>query len=139
MKCLSLTVVKMKVVIISGSEKDLWHIEKIVEKLSSFDISSQVYHASAHKNPTRVLEILSSYKDEKVVCITVAGMSNALSGFVAANSNFITIACPPFKDKLDMMTNIQSTLQMPSDVPVLTVLNPGNCALAVKRIMESLM
>ncbi|NOZ03854.1 MAG: AIR carboxylase family protein [FCB group bacterium] len=45
------------------------------------------------------------------------------------------MACPPFKDKIDMMVNIQSTLQMPSNTPVLTILDPGNCALAVKRIL----
>jgi 5-(carboxyamino)imidazole ribonucleotide mutase len=33
-----------------------------------------------------------------------------------------------------MMINIHSTLQMPSNTPVLTVVDPGNCALAVKRI-----
>jgi len=33
-----------------------------------------------------------------------------------------------------MLVNIHSTIQMPSNTPVLTVLDPGNCALAVKRI-----
>ncbi|MCF7801884.1 MAG: AIR carboxylase family protein, partial [Candidatus Marinimicrobia bacterium] len=62
--------------------------------------------------------------------------SNALSGFVAANSEFPTIACPPFADKVDMLVNIHSTLQMPSKAPVLTVIDPGNAALAVKRILD---
>ena len=75
-------------------------------------------------------------KDEKdIVYIPLAGRSNALSGFVAANSDSPTLACPPFKDKTDMLVNIHSTLQMPSNTPVLTVLDPGNCALAVKRIL----
>ena len=39
-----------------------------------------------------------------------------------------------FSDKSDMLVNIHSTLQMPSQTPVLTVIDPGNCALAVKRI-----
>ena len=76
-----------------------------------------------------------SNKDEKdIVYITIAGRSNALSGFVAANSEFPTLGCPPFSDKADMLVNIHSTLQMPSNTPVLTVIDPGNCALAVKRI-----
>jgi len=83
----------------------------------------------------KVLEILEANNDkENIVYITIAGRSNALSGFVAANSDFPTIACPPFSDKMDMVVNIHSTLQMPSNTPVLTVLDPGNCALAVKRI-----
>ena len=125
----------MKVIIISGSEKDAWHIAKIKAKLDEFRIPSETYYASAHKQPTKVLEILEKYKAEKTICITVAGMSNALSGFVAANSFFITIACPPFRDSQEMQLNIQSTLQMPSNVPGLTILNPANCALAVQRIL----
>ena len=42
--------------------------------------------------------------------------------FVAANSEFPTIGCPPFSDKSDMLVNIHSTLQMPSQTPVLTVM-----------------
>ena len=66
--------------------------------------------------------------------MTIAGRSNALSGFVAANSSFPTLACPPFQDKVDMLVNIHSTLQMPSKTPVMTVLDPVNCAEAVARI-----
>jgi len=35
-----------------------------------------------------------------------------------------------------MSINIHSTLQMPSKTPVLTVLDPGNCAIAVHRILN---
>ena len=59
-----------------------------------------------------------------------------LDGVVAANTTQPCIACPPFKDNLDMMTNVQSTLQMPSFVPVMTVLDTCNLALSVKRILE---
>ena len=37
--------------------------------------------------------------NQKVVFVTVAGRSNALSGVVAANTHRPVIACPPFKDK----------------------------------------
>ena len=105
--------------------------------MEEFSISFDVNVASAHKQPLEVLNIIKSNDNEKgVVYITIAGRSNALSGFVAANSDKPVIACPPFKDKTDMLVNIHSTLQMPSNAPVLTVLNPGNCALAVKRILE---
>ena len=72
----------------------------------------------------------------KVIFVTVAGRSNALSGFVAANSSFPVIACPPFKDKLDYLINIHSTLQMPSKVPVMTVIDPENAVLAIERILR---
>lgn len=125
----------MKAVLIMGSTYDEPHAKKITDKLDEFGISWEQHAASAHKQPLKVLEILTNNKEEKdIVYITIAGRSNALSGFVAANSEFPTLGCPPFSDKADMMVNIHSTLQMPSNTPVLTVVDPGNCALAVKRI-----
>jgi|TARA_B100001059_G_C17826033_1_gene581433 5-(carboxyamino)imidazole ribonucleotide mutase len=125
----------MKAVLIMGSTYDEPHAKKITDKLDEFGISWEQHAASAHKQPLEVLEILTNNKEEKdLVYITIAGRSNALSGFVAANSEFPTLGCPPFSDKADMLVNIHSTLQMPSNTPVLTVIDPGNCALAVKRI-----
>jgi 5-(carboxyamino)imidazole ribonucleotide mutase len=125
----------MKAILIMGSTSDEPHAKKITDKLDDYGISWEQHAASAHKQPLKVLEILNDNKDkENIVYITIAGRSNALSGFVAANSNFPTLGCPPFSDKSDMLVNIHSTLQMPSNTPVLTVIDPGNCALAVKRI-----
>jgi 5-(carboxyamino)imidazole ribonucleotide mutase len=125
----------MKAVIIMGSTADQPFADKITTQLKAMQIDFDEHTASAHKNPTKVLEIIQSYsKKGPLVYITIAGRSNALSGFVAANSSFPVIACPPFQDKVDMLVNIQSTLQMPSNVPVLTILDPKNCALAVQRI-----
>ena len=125
----------MKTVIIMGSTSDEPHAKKITDKLDEYNIGWEQHAASAHKQPLKVLEILKANEDSKdIIYITIAGRSNALSGFVAANSNFPTLGCPPFSDKADMLVNIHSTLQMPSSTPVLTVVDPGNCALAVKRI-----
>ncbi len=125
----------MKTIIIMGSTSDEPHAKKITDKLDEYGIGWEQHAASAHKQPLKVLEILENNKDGKdIVYITIAGRSNALSGFVAANSEFPTLGCPPFSDKADMLVNIHSTLQMPSNTPVLTVIDPGNCALAVKRI-----
>tara|TARA_B000000557_G_scaffold262996_1_gene264894 strand:+ start:192 stop:578 length:387 start_codon:yes stop_codon:yes gene_type:complete len=125
----------MKAILIMGSTSDKPHAQKITDKLDEYGISWEQHAASAHKEPLKVLDILNANKDSKnIIYITIAGRSNALSGFVAANSNFPTLGCPPFSDKSDMLVNIHSTLQMPSNTPVLTVIDPGNCALAVKRI-----
>ena len=125
----------MKAIIIMGSTADEPHAKKITDQLDQYNIKWEQHAASAHKQPLKVLEILNNNQDEKkVIYITIAGRSNALSGFVAANSEFPTIGCPPFSDKSDMLVNIHSTLQMPCQTPVLTVIDPGNCALAVKRI-----
>ena len=126
----------MSVEIIMGSEKDKPHASKIEEALETLGIESNSYVASAHKTPKKVLEVLHSHPQGKIVYITIAGRSNALSGFVAGNSKYPVLACPPFADKMDMMVNIHSTLQMPSEVPVMTVLDPSNCALAAYRILQ---
>ena len=126
----------MKVVIIMGSTSDEPHAKKITDNLDGYGIDWEQHAASAHKEPLKVLDILNANRDKKnVVYVTIAGRSNALSGFVAANSEFPTLGCPPFSDKADMLVNIHSTLQMPSNTPVLTVIAPGNCALAAKRIL----
>lgn len=127
-----------QVVIIAGSESDKEFVTKIEKSLIEVKLKSSTYYASAHKNPLKVLETINCYQEfkKKVVFITVAGKSNALSGFVAANCDFPVIACPPLKDKLDYLVNIHSTLQMPSKVPVMTVINPQNAVLAVKRILN---
>ena len=118
-----------------GSTSDEPHAKKITNMLDKYKILWEQHAASAHKEPLKVLKILEDNKDNtNIVYVTIAGRSNALSGFVAANSNFPTIGCPPFSDKSDMLVNIHSTLQMPSNTPVLTVIDPGNCALAIKRI-----
>ena len=125
----------MKVVIIMGSTSDEPHAKKITDKLDEYNIKWEQHAASAHKEPKKVLDILESNENnDHILYVTIAGRSNALSGFVAANSFFPTLACPPFSDKTDMLVNIHSTLQMPSNTPVLTVVDPGNCALAIKRI-----
>jgi 5-(carboxyamino)imidazole ribonucleotide mutase len=127
----------MKAIIIMGSTSDQNHADKITTVLDDLGVGHEVHAASAHKNPERVLEIIRSVKEkDSVVFVTIAGRSNALSGFVAANCNKPTLGCPPFKDKVDMSINIHSTLQMPSKTPVLTILDPGNCALAVYRILN---
>ena len=126
-----------KVVFLLGSEVDTPFAEKIMNKLDELSIPHEVHVASAHKTPLKVLEVLETYANESaVVFITIAGRSNALSGFCAANTPHPVIACPPFADKTDMLVNIHSTLQMPSNVPVLTVLDPRNAALAAARILR---
>jgi 5-(carboxyamino)imidazole ribonucleotide mutase len=125
---------KTKIVVIMGSASDTAHADAIADHLEKLGLEHERHVASAHKEPRKVLEIVEALREEAVIFITIAGRSNALSGFVAANSDQPVIACPPFADKTDMLVNIHSTLQMPSRTPVLTVLDAGNAALAAHRI-----
>lgn len=123
-------------VIICGSVKDMEHCRKIANGLDQ-DIMYNIYACSAHKETEKLLYLLKRLKIYKnSVFVTVAGMSNALSGVVACNSVLPVIACPPFKDETNFMLNINSSLQCPSKVPVMTVLSPSNTALCVMRILS---
>ena len=128
----------MFIPIIMGSESDRSFAEKIAKKLDELEVPYNINVASAHKDPLKVLDIIKQYEDDEKICfITIAGRSNALSGFVAANSKSPTIACPPFSDKADYLVNIHSSLQMPSNAPAMTVIDPGNAALAATRILKN--
>lgn len=127
----------MKVIFILGSESDQPFAEKITVELEKWGVEHVIHVASAHKVPEKVFALVQDYNksDEPIVYITIAGRSNGLSGVVAANSVHPVIACPPFADKNDMLVNMHSTLQMPSDTPVLTVIDPKNAAVAAIRIL----
>jgi 5-(carboxyamino)imidazole ribonucleotide mutase len=124
--------------VMAGSISDKWHCNKIINEIEGNkklnNCNWHVYYMSAHKNTTRVLNYLNSLKGRNIL-ITVAGMSNALSGVTTCNCDFPVFACPPFKDKVDMMVNINSTLQMPSNTPVMTVLSVKNVVKCCERII----
>lgn len=126
--------------ILAGSESDRVHFEKILAVLKEQHIPTDVFVASAHKQPKVVLDLIDRYNEslEPMVCIAVAGRSNALSGLVASSLKWPVIACPPFKDHSDYLTNIHSSLQMPSQVPAMTVIDPANAALAAVRILKTM-
>lgn len=129
----------MKVQFLLGSDSDKDFASKISDVFDEWGIEYDLKVASAHKVPEKVFEIVTKNNEEEknMVYVTIAGRSNGLSGVTAANSIHPVIACPPFKDKPDFMVNINSTLQMPSDTPVLAILDPKNCAMAAIRILST--
>ncbi len=123
-----------QVVILMGSKSDLEFASKIGKTLEKFGVEFSYRVASAHKTPEKVLKIIKEYEDKNTVFITVAGRSNALSGFVDANTSNPVIACPPYSDKFAGM-DIFSSLRMPSGVAPMVVLEPENAALAAVKIL----
>ena len=66
----------MKAVIIMGSTSDEPHAKKITVKLDEYGIVWEQHAASAHKEPLKVLDILTANQDGKdIVYITIAGRS----------------------------------------------------------------
>jgi len=122
-----------KVVILMGSEGDLDFCREIAKHLKALAIDYEFRVASAHKTPMKVLEILREYERENVVYVTVAGRSNALSGFVDANTTKPVIACPPYSEKFGG-ADIYSSLRVPSGVGSVVTIEPEGAAIAAAKI-----
>ncbi|MCM8767950.1 MAG: 5-(carboxyamino)imidazole ribonucleotide mutase [Candidatus Omnitrophica bacterium] len=125
----------MKIVIIMGSKVDIDWAKKIESKIKEFGVDVDLRISSAHKTPIKVLEIIKEYEKKDVVFITVAGRSNALGGFVDANTTKPVITCPPYSDKFSGF-DIFSSLRMPSGVAPLVILEPEQAAIAAIKILS---
>ncbi len=124
---------KGKAVIIMGSERDLEFCREIAKTLKALSVDYEFRVASAHKTPSKVLEILKEFEGEKVVYVTVAGRSNALSAFVDANTSKPVIACPPYSEKYGG-ADLFSSLRVPSGVGTVVTIEPEGAAIAVAKI-----
>jgi 5-(carboxyamino)imidazole ribonucleotide mutase len=124
---------KHKVVILMGSERDLEFCREIAKYLKGLGLEYQFRVASAHKTPQKVLEILEDFEKDKIVYITVAGRSNALSPSVDANTAKPVIACPPYSEKFGG-ADVYSSLRIPSGVASLLTIEPEGAALAAAKI-----
>lgn len=127
----------MKVTFLLGSKSDSDYAQKIADLLKEFDVPSEVVVASAHKVPEKVVEEVEKLNadPQPQVVITVVGMSNGLGGVVAGSCIHPVVNCPPLETLEEYMVDLHSSLRMPSDVPVMTVLNPKNAALAAIKIL----
>lgn len=123
-----------RVIIIMGSKADLEWARQITMVLDNFGIENTVRIASAHKVPLKCYDLIKQYEKDNVVFITIAGMSNALSGFTDAQTHCPVIACPPYSDKFGG-ADLFSSVRMPSGVAPMTILSPENAALASAKIL----
>ena len=125
--------VKGKAIIIMASERDLEFCREIAKHLKILGVDYEFRVASAHKTPDKVLEILKESEGKKIVYITVAGRSNALSAFVDANTSKPVIACPPYSEKFSG-ADIYSSLRVPSGIGSVVTIEPEGAAVAVAKI-----
>ena len=90
---------------------------------------------SVHKEPVRAIAELNGLVQEMpdTVVIAYIGRSNGAGPTLSANTTVPTITVPAsFKEFPD---DVWSSLRMPSNVPVMTVLEPSNAALAAIEIL----
>jgi len=102
---------KGKAVIIMGSERDFEFCREIAKHLKTLGVDFEFRVASAHKTPEKVLAILMEFEKEKIVYVTVAGRSNALSSFV------------------------DSSLRVPSGIGSVVTVEPEGAAIAAAKIL----
>jgi len=126
---------KPLVVILMGSKADMDHCTKISEACKQYGLETVLRIASAHKTPEHALAILREHEadDHPKVYITVAGRSNALSGFTDGSVSAPVISCPPPSDAFGG-ADVYSSLRMPSGIAPAVVLEPVNAALLAAKI-----
>ncbi|MGE5556293.1 MAG: AIR carboxylase family protein [Methanocella sp.] len=123
-----------KVIIVMGSDRDLDFSREIANHLKKLSVEYGFRVASAHKSPLTVLDIIKEHEDKKVVYITVAGRSNALSAFMDGNCSKPVIACPPYSEKFGG-ADIYSSLRVPSGIGSVTTIEPEGAAIAAAKIL----
>lgn len=124
------------VVILMGSKADEAHSSKIAEAARELGLEVAIRIGSAHKTPDHVTNLLRTYEADPrpKVYITVAGRSNALSGFTDGSVTAPVIACPPASESFGG-ADVYSSLRMPSGIAPAVVLEPANAALLAAKIL----
>jgi phosphoribosylaminoimidazole carboxylase PurE protein len=126
----------VRVVILAGSPRDSGWVDQIAAVLDRLQVPVIRRVGSAHRVPEHVLELLRGYdsQPEATVFITVAGMSDALSGLSDANVVSPVIACPPRSDAFAGL-DVLSSLRTPPGVAPAVALEPANAAVAAAKIL----
>jgi 5-(carboxyamino)imidazole ribonucleotide mutase len=128
------------VAILIGSESDRERMQGAIEELDSRGISNELRVISAHRNPREVADYSASaaLRGTRVI-IAAAGMSAALPGAVAANTDLPVIGVPLTSSKTAAggLDAILAIVQMPPGVPVACVSLDGarNAAILAAKIL----
>jgi 5-(carboxyamino)imidazole ribonucleotide mutase len=128
----------MKVGVLMGSASDKDKMRPAAETLTRFGLEPDVRVLSAHRNPTQVVELVSSARENGYVAfICGAGMAAHLAGVVAAHTTLPVVGVPMSGGALNGVDALYSTVQMPKGIPVATVAIDGamNAALLVVEML----
>jgi 5-(carboxyamino)imidazole ribonucleotide mutase len=127
-----------KIVVLMGSKRDYEFASRVGKFLQeeNFNVECEYVVASAHKTPKKLLEEMEKYEKVggRMVFITVAGLSDALSGVVAGSSRYPVVACPPDSEKFGYAKFFSSAVT-PQGIAVAYVPRPENAALSAVRIL----
>jgi len=129
---------KERVIVLMGSKRDHEFASRIGNflKEEDFPVMCDYNVVSAHKTPKKLLDDLQEYEKsgDNIVLITVAGLSDALSGVVAGYTKYPVIACPPDSEKYGDV-KIFSSVATPKGIAVAYIPEPENAAFAAVKIL----
>lgn len=127
-----------KIIVLMGSKSDYEFASRVKQFLEKekFPVKCEFNVASAHKTTMKLLDDLAIYEKSKdnIVFITVAGLSDALSGVVASYTKYPVIACPPDSEQFGW-AKVFSSIMTPKGIAVTFVSSPENAALAAVKIL----
>ncbi len=132
----------MKVIIIYGSKSDLSFMEPARQYFEEYGVKYEEVVYSAHRDMEALLDYLKRVKaaGDRAVMLCVAGLSAALPGVVAMNTEYPVIGVPVPCGPLNGVDALLAISQLPGGVPATTVglhkKSPLNAAMAAHRILQ---
>jgi len=126
------------VALLMGSKSDLQKVTPAEETLAEMGVRVKTAVISAHRQPEKLRDFVSSARDEGVeVFIAAAGKAAHLPGVVASMTTLPVVGLPISSQDLGGMDALLSMVQMPRGVPVATVAIDGaeNAALMACAIL----
>jgi len=127
---------RQRVILWAGSPTDdLGPLAEAVARLSEGLVPTIQIACSVHKEPVRGMLELARLTQEQPDCVIIAciGMSNGAGPTLSAATSVPVITIPAHYASFP--DDVWSSLRTPSKVPVMTVLNPTNAALAALGIL----
>merc|ERR1719161_1878391 len=114
-------------VIAAGSDSDMPHLETLKKELAKFKIDSEIRICSAHKQPSRLQNVIAEYSKNKepIALVGCAGGTDALSGTASYLANFPVVSCPPEASKSEVN---KTCLTNPPGSSNAYILRPANVA-----------
>jgi 5-(carboxyamino)imidazole ribonucleotide mutase len=125
-----------------GSDSDWPKIKAAAAALDEFGIGYEVRVMSAHRTPDVVADFARrAYERGLRVILAAAGGSAHLAGVVAAHTALPVVGIPVPTEELGGLDSLLSTVQMPGDVPVVSVAvgmgGPRNAGLFAVQILAT--
>ncbi len=133
---------KPQVGILMGSDSDWPKIKAVGVALDEFGVPWEANVMSAHRTPKAVVGYTEAAPGRGIrVIIAAAGGAAHLAGVVAAHTTLPVIGIPVPTTDLGGLDSLLSTVQMPGDVPVVSVAvglgGPRNAGIFAVQILAT--